>query len=279
MDTEMNDINEILAILKVALPIVQKLFPLDVMFAVTDREKFLYDLPGKEVDTKLSVGLPIPPDAGFRKVLDSGEPFIANVLKYVYGIPFKSSSIPVKDKDDKIIGVITMGISQKNQEVLSHTAQTLTATAEEINATTEEIAAMAADLANIVRDLKLIGLKTVQELHKTDEILDFVRNIASNSNLLGLNAAIEAARAGDQGRGFAVVAEEIRKMAVSSASATQDITMILSNIRTEIQTLDTKLIDCADRSDHQATATEQIAAAIQEMTSSATEIKKISQLI
>lgn len=279
MDTELNDINEILAILKVALPMVQQLFPLDVMFAVTDREKFIYDLPGKEVDTKLSVGMPIPQDAGFKKVLDSGESFIANVPNHVYGIPFKSSSIPVKGKKDKIIGVITMGISQKNQEFLSHTAQTLTATAEEINATTEEIAATAVDLDNIIRDLKLIGLKTVQELRKTDEILDFVRNIASNSNLLGLNAAIEAARAGDQGRGFAVVAEEIRKMAVSSASSTQDITMILSNIRTEIHTLDAKLTDCAERSDHQATATEQIAAAIQEMTSSATEIEKISQLI
>lgn len=110
--------------------------------------------------------------------------------------------------------------------------------------------ATAADLANIVRDLKLIGLKTVQELHKTDKILNFVKNIASNSNLLGLNAAIEAARAGDQGRGFAVVAGEIRKMAVSSVSSTQDIARILSKIRTEIHTLDDKLTNCTDRSDH-----------------------------
>jgi len=276
---ENHEFNEVLETMKKTLPMVQKLFPIDVMFGITDEEKFVYYLPGKEIDIKLPVGAAIPPGAGFKKILRSGEPTLSNVPKEIYGVPFKSSSMPIKDKVGKTVGVITMGISLKNQEILSSAAQSLAATSEEVIATTEEIATTATGLAQMINNLKVTGHSVVQELHKTDEILGFIRSVAANSNLLGLNAAIEAARAGEHGRGFAVVAEEIRKMAVTSADSTQDITKILLNIRNDIMAIDEKLAACSAQSEHQAIATEQIASAIQQMVSSITDLEKISRLI
>mgnify|MGYP000863720561 FL=1 len=91
----------------------------------------------------------------------------------------------------------------------------------------ENLQRLASESANSAREVDTLA----QRADEISAIVNLIHDVADQTNLLALNAAIEAARAGEAGRGFAVVADEVRKLAERTSTATRDISALVSSIR------------------------------------------------
>lgn len=127
------------------------------------------------------------------------------------------------------------------QSLVANTSQSIAALEGEIN-----------KAAQVIHDLKGQSIEI-------SKVLDVIRGIAEQTNLLALNAAIEAARAGEQGRGFAVVADEVRTLAARTQKSTTDIQKMISALQEQAQSA-VAVMEHSNRQAHSSVASAEAAA-------------------
>ncbi|MGA2129687.1 MAG: methyl-accepting chemotaxis protein [Xanthobacteraceae bacterium] len=160
-------------------------------------------------------------------------------------------------------------------------AQAVAAATEQLGASIREISTRAQRASVIVAEAAE-GAKTTdrdvaglsEAAQRIGAVVELIRSIAEQTNLLALNATIEAARAGEAGRGFAVVASEVKTLATQTAKATQDIAHQIGAVQSSTSTAVGSIRRIATRVDEIHGLTSSIAAAVEQQEAATREISR-----
>lgn len=256
------------------LPII---FDDNVSIGITDTKKYLKIENCKTVPIKAKPEDPIPTGGAAFEVLKSGKLCIKDVPKEVYGVPFKSYGIPIKNDNNTTIGVFLIGKSLEERYKVSTLSENLNSSLEKISSSIKGVSAGMQNIINLNNDISTEVEEASENTKGTDDILRFVQNVSKQTNLLGLNAAIQAARAGEDGKGFSVVAQEIRKLSNTSAESIREIDLVLKKIESSVTNISNKINESNSFFTTQAAEFNDIISALEKLNSSSKLLEELSK--
>lgn len=264
------------AFIKVA-PYLNELIQDDITIGIYDTEKLLMNVPGKTFSLDVHAGDPLAEGDIITHAIRENRGKSMIVPKELFGFPLSAKAIPLHDSSGKVIGGVGLGTSLEKANSLFMAAENLSAITEQTAAAIEEITSSVTELADRVGAISSRVQEVSVGADEIGNISTVVKAVSDQSNLLGLNAAIEAARAGDAGKGFSVVADEIRKLATNSKDNVTQIDEITKGIQNAIQDLNKAFTGVNQFSVNQAATIQEISSTIQEISKTAQQLSQMAE--
>lgn len=256
------------------LPYLNALVRDDMAFALSDKSKYIFYVPADGFDLKIEYGTEVADVV--KKCFETGQVEKDEIPSEVFGKSIKAIAVPIRNSKGEIIGSLSDGIDIEDSSYLVRNIHEASDAIANLAAGINQMAISSSSLAeNAQKAIESLN-DTIESTRKTGEVLDIIKDISDQTNLLGLNAAIESARAGEYGRGFNVVASEIRKLAVKSKESVVTIKNIIDNINLSIQNISKAIEETGAVSEEQAAANQEINATVDSINANLLNLKDFS---
>lgn len=229
------------------LDIIKQLFDKDLIISVLDENGVVqgFSLPDG-VPPQVEVGSVFEDPSGiFDEVIRKGITKHNYLPKEVLGYPIEGNLVPVKD-DGKVVGCVICTYSVEGRERIKHIAAEFQESIQEIDNSIQDVVKGIESLFTMLTTMNKMTSDVEKDVNEATDVVNNISHNASHSNILALNASIEAARSGDAGRGFAVVATEMGKLAKDSGTSATQIKATLSVIVNHLETITESIKEADD---------------------------------
>lgn len=258
------------------LDILPMLFEDEISFIVGDREKIIGTTSTEHMPAVFKVGDLIPKNDILYKCMQDGHNHEIITDKCEFNFCIKVVGIPIKE-NGKIIGAISYGRSLKNSDDIMELSKSVYSNVSSISDFSSSLKSKTQEITELNESISKSMSEVNNSVSSSNEIVSIIKAIANKSNILGINAAIEASRAGDLGRGFGVVATEIRKLSTLSKESIEDINNMLKALSETSCEMDKRVNTINEASKFQSEAIEKIVIALEGLKLDAEKLEKMSQ--
>ena len=226
------------------LPVIQQMFSQDVYIMVMDTDGVVqgYSIPDRK-KPYISIGETFHDPTGvLREVLRTGNAMHNCLSHEVMGESFEGELVPVKD-DGTIVGVVACTYSVDVQKQMVQITTKFQDSVSSIQDSLKQLLSGIENLFTLLTNMDKIANTVENDVQNAVDVVNKINGNASRSNILALNASIEAARSGEFGRGFAVVAGEMGKLANDSGKSSSEIKVTLNNIMEHLNAIILSITD------------------------------------
>lgn len=252
--------------LAIAAPYIHKTLRGEAIVAIADKRnnQVVKYFAGRNVDSGYVDGKTIDPNDNNVYTAFTGRDADVYIDKSVYGVTIRAFAFPVREGNE-VIGALAIGLPVDREEKIQEYLGQINSIVNNLQDNVHTIASHSEELAATSEEVVIQAGHALENAAQTNTITGMIKDVSRQTNLLGLNASIEAARAGQYGAGFNIVAQEVRKLSEQTAQSTVQIETVIKSVQEDLSKLQLNIKQISTASEEEATLVQDFSGIIEDL--------------